>query len=164
MNIENIGIIKYKYKKGVDILRVIIAGGRDFDDYDLLRKECLKIFAQLKSEGYSTDRKNLEIISGEAKGADTLGKRFGIMFKLDVVSFPAKWNDLDVEKCVIKTNKYGKYNALAGHNRNEEMAKYASEDNEIGILLAFWDGKSTGTKNMIELAKEYGLRVFAVNY
>ena len=50
------------------------------------------------------------------------------MFKLDVVSFPAKWNDLEVDKCVIKTNKYGKYNALAGHNRNRNIAEYASED------------------------------------
>lgn len=145
-------------------MRAIIAGGRDFDDYDLLKKECIEIFKQLKSEGYNTNKNNLEIISGEAKGADTLGKRFGIMFKLDVVSFPAKWDDLDVEKCVIKTNKYGKYNALAGYNRNEEMAKYASEDEEIGVLIAFWDGKSTGTKSMIELAKEYGLRVFMVDY
>jgi hypothetical protein len=146
-------------------LRVIIAGGRDFNDYDLLKRECLKIFTQLKSEGYSTDRKNLEIISGEAKGADTLGKRFAIMFKLDVVSFPAKWNDFNVEKCEIRYNKYGNpYNVLAGHNRNEEMAKYASEDKELGVLLAFWDGKSTGTKNMIELAKKYGLKVFVVNY
>ena len=145
-------------------MRVIIAGGRDFDDYDLLKKECIKIFKQLKSEGYNTNRNNLEIISGEAKGADTLGKRFGIMFKLDVVSFPAKWNDLTVEKCVIKEGKYGKYNVLAGHNRNEEMAKYANKDHELGVLLAFWDGKSTGTKSMIELAKEYGLRIFVVDY
>ena len=34
-----------------DDMRVIIAGGRDFNDYDLLRKECLKIFKQLKQEG-----------------------------------------------------------------------------------------------------------------
>ena len=145
-------------------MRVIIAGGRDFNDYDLLRKECLKIFKQLKQEGYSTDRGSLEIVQGEAKGADTLGKRFAIMFKLDVISFPAKWNDLDVEPCIIKTNQYGKYNALAGHNRNKNMAEYASQDEELGVLIAFWDGKSTGTKNMIELAKKYRLRVFVVNY
>lgn len=145
-------------------MRVIIAGGRNFNNYILLKEECLNIFRQLKSEGYGTDRKDLEIIQGEAKGADTLGKRFAIMFKLNVVSFPAKWNDLDVEKCVVRTSKYGKYNALAGHNRNEEMAQYASEDEEIGVLIAFWDGKSTGTKNMIELAREYGLKVFIVNY
>lgn len=141
-------------------MRVIIAGGRDFYNYTLLKKECLKIFRQLKSEGYNTNRQNIEIISGE----DTLGEVFAIQFKLDVISFPAKWNDLNVEKCVIKTNKYGKYNALAGHNRNRNMAEYASEDEELGVLIAFWNGKSTGTKNMIELAEKYGLRVFVVDY
>ena len=83
---------------------------------------------------------------------------------MDVVSFPAKWDDLNVEPCIVKTNKYGKYNVLAGHNRNKEMAEYASKDEELGVLIAFWNGKSTGTKSMIELAKEYGLRIFVVDY
>jgi hypothetical protein len=43
--------------------------------------------------------------------------------------FPADWN------------KFGK---SAGHVRNQAMADYAD------ILLAFWDGKSTGTKSMIK--------------
>lgn len=36
------------------------------------------------------------------------------------------------------------------------MAKYASET--YGILIAFWDGKSRGTKNMIDTAKKHGLK------
>ena len=44
------------------------------------------------------------------------------------------------------------------------MAKFASEEGNIGILIAFWDGKSRGTKHMIDLAKRYGLDVYVVNY
>jgi len=60
-----------------------------------------------------------------------------------IKQFPADWN------------KYGK---SAGYKRNEEMAKYAD------ALIAFWDGKSKGTKHMIDLAKRYGLKVKVVIY
>ena len=40
------------------------------------------------------------------------------------------------------------------------MAKYASET--YGILIAFWDGKSRGTKNMIDTAKKHGLEIHIV--
>ena len=43
-------------------MRVIIAGSRTFNDYDFLKKNCLKIFNQLKSEGYDAKRETLEII------------------------------------------------------------------------------------------------------
>lgn len=145
-------------------MRVIIAGGRKFNDYTLLREECLQIFRQLKSEGYDTKRDKITIISGKANGADTLGERFGDEFRLGLKEFPADWNNLDVERCVVRTNKYGKYNALAGNNRNLEMAEYAKNDPELGVLIAFHDGKSTGTKHMIDLANKHGLRVFIVNY
>jgi hypothetical protein len=42
------------------------------------------------------------------------------------------------------------------------MAKYAAE--KIGVLFAFWDGKSKGTKHMIDLAYQYGLDVHVINY
>ena len=42
------------------------------------------------------------------------------------------------------------------------MANYAKEDN--GVLITFWDGKSKGTKHMIDLAKSNNIRVFIVNY
>lgn len=145
-------------------MRVIIAGGRKFDNYTLLREECLQIFRQLKLEGYDTKRDKITIVSGKANGADTLGERFSIEFGLGLKEFPADWSNLDVEKCIVKTNRYGKYNALAGNNRNLEMAEYAKDDLELGVLIAFHDGKSTGTKDMINLANKHGLRVFVVGY
>ena len=44
------------------------------------------------------------------------------------------------------------------------MAKYSIENKHYGILFTFWDGKSRGTKHMIDLANKYGLEVHVVNY
>jgi hypothetical protein len=43
------------------------------------------------------------------------------------------------------------------------MAEYAAQSDK-GVLFAFWDGKSRGTKNMINIAKQYGLDVHIINY
>ena len=43
------------------------------------------------------------------------------------------------------------------------MAKYAYE-NGNGVLLAFWDGQSKGTKLMIELARKYNLEIHIFNF
>jgi hypothetical protein len=56
-----------------------------------------------------------------------------------------------------------KYGKRAGYIRNEEMAKYAKQD-EIGIAICVWDGESKGTKHMIDLAKKYDLQVFIVKF
>ncbi|WP_276914036.1 DNA cytosine methyltransferase [Aneurinibacillus aneurinilyticus] len=53
---------------------------------------------------------------------------------------------------------WDKYGNSAGYIRNREMAQSAD------ALMAFWDGKSPGTKHMIDLAKEYGLSVIVVRY
>lgn len=45
---------------------------------------------------------------------------------------------------------------------NTEMAKFAVENGNIGILIAFWNGKSRGTKHMIDLAKRYNLTVIYI--
>ena len=52
----------------------------------------------------------------------------------------------------------------AGYVRNAEMAKYAVEDDNIGVLVAFWDDVSKGTKHMIDLANRYGLEVHIINF
>ena len=131
-------------------MRVIIAGGRDFNDFKLLESNINKIFKQLSDEkliSIYVNESNIEIICGKARGADTLGEQFAKEYKLSIKYFPADWNT------------YGK---SAGCRRNAEMANYAKEDN--GVLIAFWDGKSKGTKHMIDLAKSNNIRVFIVNY
>ena len=147
------------------IIRVIIAGSREFNDYKLLEKHCLNIFRELKSEGFDTSKNVVEIVSGGARGADSLGEKFANTFGLKIKRFIPDWDNLEKQPCVVKYNKYNKpYNALAGHNRNLEMALYAKEDIELGVLIAFHNGKSTGTKNMISLAKKHSLRLYIIQF
>ena len=125
-------------------LRIIIAGSRDFHDYDLLKREVLNIVRY-----DNRPKKFIKIVSGKARGADTLGEQFAEEFGLEVKEFLADWNGL------------GK---RAGYVRNAEMAKFAVENNNDGMLIAFWDGKSKGTKHMIDLAEKYDLEVHVVRF
>ena len=112
-------------------MKVIVAGGRDFTDYKLT----CKVLSKLKHP--------FELVCGEARGADNLGKRYAVENNLKIHSFPADWN------------RFGK---SAGYIRNKQMAKFAEG------LIAFWDGKSKGTKHMIDLAKQYGLKILVIKY
>ena len=125
-------------------LRVIIAGSRDFNDYELLKKSAIEIITKKTMLPDLT-----RIVSGGARGADTLGERFANEMGLEISRFIPDWDGL------------GK---RAGYVRNAEMAKFAVEDGNYGVLIAFWDGQSRGTKHMIDLAKRYGLEVHVVNY
>lgn len=99
------------------------------------------------------------IVSGKADGADRLGEIYAKSKGYPILEYPAKWSDVNEKPCLIKYRRDGtKYNALAGHNRNEEMAKIAD------ACVCFWDGKSTGTKNMIELSKKYNLKLRIIRF
>ena len=121
----------------METFNVIIAGGRDFNDYELLKSKCLLL---LKNKMEQCD---VQVVCGCARGADTLGKQFAEELGLKVLEYPADWD------------KYGK---RAGYIRNEEMAKISN------ALIAFWDGESRGTKHMIDLAKKYKLDIRIINY
>ena len=118
--------------------RVIVAGGRDFKDYDLLKERLDKIL-----ENYE----NIEIVSGHAKGADMLGEQYAAEKGLDLAVFPADW----------KKNR-----VRAGFIRNSQMIEYACE--ETPLVIAFWNGESHGTKDTIEKAKEKDITVFIEEY
>ena len=129
--------------------KVIIAGGRYFNNYGLLKTSL---------DNLLRNKSSVEIVSGKAKGADTLGEKYAREVGHSLVEFPALWGDMS-EPCRVKTRKNGtQYNALAGHKRNLQMAQHAD------ALVAFWDGKSTGTKNMIDTAKKLGLLVRIIRY
>lgn len=100
-------------------MRIIIAGGRDFNNYKVLDRIATAII----------DPKEDEIVSGGARGADTLGATWAAEHNVPVKTFPANWN------------RYGK---SAGYIRNDEMGEYGD------VLIAFWDKKSKGTLNMIK--------------
>lgn len=130
-------------------LRIIVAGSRDFKDYDLLSDTLMKYLGDMDDADIVDTPGQVVFISGTAKGADTLGEQFAYTWGYRVKRFPANW-DL-----------YGK---RAGYLRNEQMAKYAVADENYGVLFAFWDGDSRGTKHMIDLANKHGLEVHVVRY
>lgn len=95
-------------------MKTIIAGSRSITDYELLEQV-------IKDSGIDIT----EVISGTAKGVDTLGELYAEKNGMTPTRFPAKWKDLKSEPLCIKINAYGKYNALAGFARNQKMANYA---------------------------------------
>ncbi|MCP4520996.1 MAG: DUF2493 domain-containing protein [Cytophagales bacterium] len=120
-------------------MKIIIAGSRDFNTehhYRLLNSVLSRV---LRDKDLTT----IEIVSGTARGADKFGERYANENNIAIAEFPADWN------------KHGK---SAGYIRNSEMADYGSH------LIAFWDGKSRGTKHMIDLATKKNLKVIEVIY
>mgnify|MGYP001144912671 FL=1 len=112
-------------------MKIIIAGGRNFTDYKKLCEVCDHILQ---------DQTNVEIVSGAYyKGADKLGEQYTAEKGFRLTKFPADWK---------------RFGRAAGPKRNEQMANYAD------ALIAFWDGKSKGTKHMINLARSRNLNVF----
>lgn len=104
---------------------VIVAGSRDFDDYELMCRHLDELF----------DGRDIQIMSGEADGADMLGHRYGDEHGIEVLARPAVWNP------------NGKYDRGAGRRRNQVMGGEADE------LIAFHNGTSPGTAHMIEVMK-----------
>jgi predicted Rossmann fold nucleotide-binding protein DprA/Smf involved in DNA uptake len=98
-----------------------------------------------------------EVVSGTARGIDRAGERWAEDNQVKLKTFPAVWNDLsgsDGMPVVERVKGTRKYNAVAGHNRNQKMAAYSD------ALVAIWDGVSSGTKNMIDTATKEGLKVY----
>lgn len=111
---------------------VIIAGSRDFNNYDLLDRICE--YALRGSE-------NITIISGGARGADKLGEIFAKNHNHEVIVMNADWD------------KYGK---SAGYRRNCDMAIEATKYEDY-LCIAFLINNSRGTNNMIDICERYSI-------
>lgn len=134
-------------------MKIIIAGGRDFNNYKLLKYKTLEILKTLPS-GTS-----IVIVQGGAEGADSLAKMFAKERGAVCQQVDADWSDLYAPGAMIKEGRYGhRYNARAGFDRNVKMAKMSQ------MLIAFWNGSSPGTKHMIETARLQGLVVHVIKY
>ena len=115
------------------MFKLIVAGTRDFSDYELLKTTLDKVKKVFE----------FEVVSGKARGADSLGERYARENNLPIAEFPADWDT------------HGK---SAGYKRNADMANYADG------CVVFWDGKSRGTQHMINLANEKGIKLSIVRY
>ena len=121
----------------MDNFKVIIAGSRGFSNYKLLREQCNKFLREKRKTS------NIIVVSGNARGADSLGEKYAQDEGFTLEIYPAQWK------------KFGK---RAGYRRNEQMAEVAD------ALIAFWDGSSKGTKHMIDIMNEKNLLVRVVEY
>lgn len=115
--------------------KLIVAGGRDFNDYAVLSK-ALWDFANATND-------EISIISGMAKGADSLAVKWAKENNVELYEFPADWNT------------HGK---SAGYKRNTEMGRFAN-----GALI-FWDGQSKGTGHMINIMRLLNKPIQVINY
>lgn len=118
-------------------VRLIVADGRDFNDVVLLRDTC---DFKLSNVDRTHD---VTIISGGARGADTIAQMY------------AEERDYALEIMEADWDAHGK---SAGYKRNQAMSDVATH------LIAFWDGKSRGTKHMIDIATRAGHVVHVVEY
>ncbi len=106
-------------------MKLAIVGSRTFDNYELL--------VQFIKDNYDLTAIT-HIISGGAKGADSLGERFAKENDIETIIFKAEWEQ---------------YGNSAGIIRNIDIISNC--DN----CVAFWDGKSLGTMHAIELCEKY---------
>ena len=106
--------------------KIVIAGSRNFNDYERVKKFI---------DNYIQDKagNSITILSGGCRGADLLGEKY------------AKENGYEVVRISPEWEKYGR---AAGIVRNKKMAEMAD------VVVCFWDGKSKGTKAMINHAKK----------
>lgn len=114
---------------------LIIAGGRDFNDYPLLERTVDQFLKDVRDE--------ITIFCGKASGADSLGERYALARGYAVQYFPALWK---------------KFGRAAGPVRNQEMVDRAD------ALVAFWDGKSRGTAHIIGAARRQQLSICVQPY
>jgi len=116
------------------MFKVIVAGGRDFNNYDLLKSTLDKLFSQ---------KTDIEIVSGMARGADSLAVKYASEKQYPLKKFPADWK---------------LHGNTSGYKRNVLMAGYAD------ACVCFWDGTSKGTAHMIETARKYRLQLRTIKY
>lgn len=117
---------------------IAIVGGRDFQDKALL-EATMEPFIE-HTTGF---------VSGGAKGADTLGENWAIAHGLPRTVHIPNW---------YPNGRQADMDRAAGHKRNRLIV------NDADIVIAFWDGNSTGTKGSIDLAKSMGKELHVVYY
>lgn len=109
-------------------MKTIIAGSRSITDIR-------HVYDAVRASGFEIT----EVVSGKARGVDTLGEWFAIRKGIPFTRFEADWS---------------KEGSVAGYNRNQRMGDYGE------ALIAVWDGRSVGTAHMIGVAFVAGLRIY----
>ena len=115
-------------------MKLAVIGSRGFDDYNILESVLDEL---LTSFNITT------IVSGGAKGADSLAEKYAKLHNLDIEIYKPDWD------------KLGK---AAGFIRNNTIW----DNSDLGV--AFWDGKSKGTAHSFGIAKKQKKELYVFNY
>lgn len=118
-------------------MKLIVAGGRDFINIQVM----ITVLMDLVEKGKIDP--NPELVCGMARGADILAFHLWKSENMQIHVFRAEWDT------------YGK---SAGFRRNKEMGEFAD------AAVCFWDGKSKGTKHMIDIMNRLNKPVYVVRY
>ena len=110
-------------------MKVAVIGSRGFDDYEMVKNTLTLLEITL-------------LVSGGAKGADSLGERYAKENNIEILIFKPDWE------------KHGK---AAGMIRNTDIV------NNADTIIAFWDGESKGTKDSITKAEKLGKPTIIIN-
>lgn len=129
--------------------KTLIVGSREITDYELVEKA-------IKESGFKIS----EIISGGAKGADTLAEKYAKQNKIKIKVFKPDWDNIEAEGAKVKerinpwTKEVEKYNCMAGFQRNSEMVNYGEQ------CIALQVEDTSGTQDTIKKCQEKGIPVF----
>lgn len=115
-------------------MKVAVIGSRNFDDYGVL---------EAFLDGLRLDAGIEVIVSGGARGADSLAERY------------AGERDIPME---VHRPDWKTFGRSAAFIRNRAIVDCSD------MVVAFWDGKSRGTENAVDYARRKGKRVHVVPY
>ena len=115
--------------------RVLVTGSRDYTDEQRLRV----IMTRIARVFFTNEDEPPILISGNARGADTLAEKVWESHGWPIERYPADWDT---------------HGRSAGHIRNAEMAKTGAD-----VCVAFPLGKSAGTRGMMKIAEKHGIPV-----
>ena len=111
------------------IKRVAVAGCRHYKYYDEAKEYIDFCISEIRK------KYTLIFVSGGCRGADSLGERYAAENGFETEIYPADWE---------------KYGRAAGPKRNKKIAEISD------YIICFWDGKSRGTKSLLNFAEKYG--------
>lgn len=120
-----------------DKKKLAVVGSRTFNDKHRLYEVLTRNKNRIKL-----------VVSGGAKGADTLAVQWCTDYGIPYLVFPALWHDPET----------GEFDRGAGFKRNILIVR------EADVVMAFWDGVSGGTKNTIELAGQLNKPVKIISF
>lgn len=118
--------------------RLCVAGSRNFNNVQLAEEVLSQVFNFIaKKHGDA-----ITIISGGAKGADSVGE------------LVAHKHHYDIERYLPDWDRYGK---SAGYKRNQSMCAASNG------CVVFWDGSSRGSHHMIDICRKAGKPIMVVD-